>query len=182
MIQRSSVPTIAATAEVAETFRGRLHNEQLAALRRAFALPSTRSGFLMFALGVIIVCVGLAMQVMLSAQIRAVQVENAALRTQVERVGQKNTETMWVIAEATSMERLRARALAIGFKPIEEPIYVVRAADAPAYFGAVSAPLSADASDALLAEPESGVDMAWTSGLVSGLRQRVAESIDALVR
>ncbi|MCB0159010.1 MAG: hypothetical protein KDD83_12825, partial [Caldilineaceae bacterium] len=63
MIQRSSVSTIVATAEVAKSFRGQLRNDQLAALRRAFALPSTLTGFLLFVAGVLVVCAGLGVQV-----------------------------------------------------------------------------------------------------------------------
>ena len=183
MIQRSSVSTIVATAEVAESFRGHLRNDQIAALRRAFALPSTLKGFLLFVAGVLVVCAGLGMQVLLSAQIRQAEVENIALRGQVERIEQLNTETMWATSQATSLDAIRKRALEIGFVPAEEPLYVVRAAEAPAYFGAMPAPLDDDGKTGLnMPQLETTVDadMAWTSGLVSTLRQRVAEAIAQL--
>lgn len=187
MIQRSSVSTIATSAEVAETFRERLQHEQIATLRRAFALPSTLGGFLLFALGLAIICSGLAVQVLLSAQIRQVEVENAAIRADLERIGQQNTELMWQIARVSSLEAVRQRALEIGFQPVEEPVYVVHAADAPAYFGADAVGLTAEGRDdvqrgAGFGEEKLDADMVWTSGLVSVVRQRVASAVDQLVR
>ncbi|MCB0160933.1 MAG: hypothetical protein KDD83_22520, partial [Caldilineaceae bacterium] len=104
-------------------------------------------------------------------------------RGQVERIEQLNTETMWAISQATSLDAIRKRALEIGFVPAEEPLYVVRAADAPAYFDVMPAPLNDEGKTGLnLPQLETTVDadMAWTSGLVSTLRQRVAEAIAQL--
>ncbi|MEZ4719682.1 MAG: hypothetical protein R2851_26890 [Caldilineaceae bacterium] len=89
---------------------------------------------------------------------------------------------MWATSQATSLDAIRKRALEIGFVPAEEPLYVVRA-EAPAITGPCRRRWMTTGRRVLnMPQLETTVDadMAWTSGLVSTLRQRVAEAIAQL--
>jgi hypothetical protein len=186
---------------VAESLGTGMRDERLAALRETLALPTTARGFLLFFLALMLVTTGIVMQIFLSVQIRATQVAVDEAAASAALIEQRNTELMWEIAEATSVEQVRRRALALGYRPIETPRYMERPAvtvalappkqtadaagvratqsgmDDPstATTPRATAAAAAARTDAVLTvTPE---DEQWTSGLVTRLRADATEAI-----
>lgn len=125
MIERTTMPTISTTtADLAEGLPRGLATGVAQALREALRLPTSVREFLLFLAGLVLLAGGLTMHVLLSAQLFQARVELANLHVQLSRVEEANAELVWEIAEAGRLDAVREQALALGYRPAPERLYV----------------------------------------------------------
>ncbi len=189
MSQRSNANTISTptTTGVAESIR--IPNERLVAVRQLVALPTTLRGFLLFALGLLLVATGIMLQILLSLQIHTTKVAIADVAYTAELHEKRNAELIWAIADATSVEAIRRRALRLGFAPIEQPFFLKRDAQAGLAWAPTAvqpAPVQevvfegstqVSGADPMARSSTTNSDELWTSGLVTQARSTTAQVI-----
>jgi hypothetical protein len=123
----SSVSNVVSTAvsnavsgELNESLQRTLTNERLVALGRNLSLPANARSFWLFLAGVLLVCAGMLMHILLSVQLWQGQLHLQELQAQYQSIEQQNAEEVWQIATASSLESIRLRAIAQGYEvPLE---------------------------------------------------------------
>lgn len=109
---------------------------KLKALGLTIPLPNSARSFLVFLLGLTVVCGGLVMQISLSIQIWQTTAKIDKLKVEYEVVEQKNTAVVWEIAQASTLESVRQRAQALNYKVVMDRYYI----PAPAHVAATTLP------------------------------------------
>lgn len=102
----------------------RLH-EWIGLLDRYLRLPNSFQSFSVYLLGLALVFVGATLHVMVAAQIMQAKYELADLKREYAAVEQQNSELIFIISRDTNLNRIRERALAMGYVPITDREYVV---------------------------------------------------------
>ncbi|RIK43141.1 MAG: hypothetical protein DCC55_06575 [Chloroflexi bacterium] len=113
---RNQTFTSAVSAELTGSLQQTLAKGRLRRLEQQIGLPATFSGFLLFALAVTILCACMALLVITSVQTYQARQQIAALERRYREVEQQNAELVWQIAQHTSLEQVRQRALALGYE------------------------------------------------------------------
>lgn len=150
MIERTTMPIISTTADLAEGLPRGLAGGAADALREALRLPTTAREFLLFLAALALLAGGLTMHVLLSAHLFEARVHLANLNLQLSRVEEANAELVWKIAEAGRLDAVQARALKLGYSYAPDRLYVAPPAPAqpPTAAAPVDALLAADAGAA----------------------------------
>lgn len=128
MLQRTTISPMPTSAEMAESINASQAAAWVAGFRQAVALPTSAQGFLIFMLGLILICTGVIVQVFLSAQVRQLDVAIATKQAEIELIEQANAEIIWSISQESNLSVMEARAKSLGFQPIAQPIYLMRPA------------------------------------------------------
>ncbi len=111
---------------------------KLKALGLTIPLPNTARGFLLFLLGLAVVCGGMVMQITLSIQIWQTTAKIDKLKVEYQGIEQQNTAIVWEIAQASTLESVRQRAQALNYKVVMDRYYMP--ASEPAYVAATHLP------------------------------------------
>src|SRR5690606_20832640 len=102
----------------------RLH-EWVGALDRYLRLPNSFQAFSVFLLGLLLVFAGAMLQVWVAARIMQAEYKLASLEREYIAIEQQNSELLFMIARDTNLNRMRERAVAMGYVPIDAREYVV---------------------------------------------------------
>jgi hypothetical protein len=92
------------------------------------SLPGDLRSFALFVAAVGIVSGGMALHILLSAQILDARVELRTMKADYDATMRQNADLVWQIAEAKSLPAVVARAQALGYRASTDPQYVVRVA------------------------------------------------------
>lgn len=116
--------TSSVSAELSNSLRPTISREQLSALERTLALPSTPGAFAWLLLAVIFVCTGLTLHVLLSVQIYQTRQQISQLQSEHQAIERQNAELVWAIAQHTALGQIRLRAAALGYEVPQARHYV----------------------------------------------------------
>ncbi|MCX6043869.1 MAG: hypothetical protein NT075_02055 [Chloroflexi bacterium] len=97
---------------------------KLKALGLTIPLPNTARGFLLFLLGLAVVCGGMVMQITLSIQIWQTTAKIDKLKAEYRVIEQQNTAIVWEIAQTSTLESVRQRAQALNYKIVMDRYYI----------------------------------------------------------
>ena len=98
----------------------------------ALQLPTTMRGFLVFLLGLLVLAGAMAIHVTLSAEMMRLQLRLDELQGMEARVERQNANLLWQISRHADLQTLHEEALSLGYRPVEDRIYVVQPQAAPA--------------------------------------------------
>ncbi len=116
----SNAVSSAVAGELNDSLQRTLTNERLVALGRSLSLPANASSFWLFLAGLLLVCAGMLMHILLSVQLWQAQLHLQELKAQYQSIERQNAEEVWQIATAASLESVRLRAIAQGYEvPLE---------------------------------------------------------------
>jgi hypothetical protein len=108
------------SGELNESLQRTLTNERLVTLGRNLSLPANARSFWLFLAGILLVCAGMLMHILLSVQLWQGQLHLQELQAQYQSIEQQNAEVVWQIVTASSLESIRLRAIAQGYEvPLE---------------------------------------------------------------
>ena len=94
---------------------------------RAFlCLPGNLRSFALFVAAVGIVSGGMALHILLSAQILAARVDLRNIKVSYDATMRQNADLVWQIADARSLPAVMKRAEELGYRTPTDPHYVVR--------------------------------------------------------
>lgn len=114
---RNQTLTSAVSAELTGSLHQTLTEGRLRRLEQQIGLPTTFGGFLLLALAVALVCGGMALLVITSVQTYRARQHIAGLERTYQAIERQNAELVWQIAQHTTLEQVRQRALALGYQP-----------------------------------------------------------------
>ena len=105
---------------LADTALGRLWQ----ALSQFLHLPNDLVSFLLFLTVLSVLCGGLFLHIHLSARIMQTRISIGDQRTIFEAIEQKNSEIVWQINQATSLDVVKQRAAALGYVDMPDHQYI----------------------------------------------------------
>lgn len=88
-------------------------------------LPTTARGFFAFLLSLLALAGVMAIHVMLSAEMMRLELRLDELRETEMRIQRQNANLLWQIARNADAEMLYEKALAAGYTPIKQRVYVI---------------------------------------------------------
>jgi hypothetical protein len=121
---RNPTITSAVSAELTTSLRQTLAGQRLRSLEQWIALPNSLSTFVWLLLGVVLICAGLTLHIVLSMQIYQVGQQVTQLRADYQAVERQNAELVWSITQHSSLAQLQERALALGYEVPQARHYV----------------------------------------------------------
>jgi hypothetical protein len=98
---------------------------KLRTLGLTITLPNNPRSFLLFLLGLSVVCIGMTMQIMLSIQIWQTTARIDKLKAEYQAIEQQNTAIVWEIAQKSTLESVHQRAQALGYKVVPDRYYIL---------------------------------------------------------
>ena len=122
-----------ATGTVATTAQVGYGTWQL--LAQTLRLPDTMRAFWLFLLAVTVICVGMILHLLLAISILESRIELAQLDAEYRAVRRESTTLIWAISQETTLDRVNARAVAAGYEPSFERLYVIQPLMVPALAG-----------------------------------------------
>jgi cell division protein FtsL len=114
---RNQTITSAVSAELTGSLQQTLAEGRLRRLEQHIGLPTTFAGFVLMTLAVALLCAGMALLVITSVQTYQARQQIVALERTYRMVERENAEFVWQIAQHTTLEQVRQRALALGYQP-----------------------------------------------------------------
>ncbi len=131
MLQPSTISS-PISIELTESLQQRLLPQTLAGVKIwklrtlgvTITLPNNPRSFLLFLLGLSVVCIGMTMQIMLSIQIWQTTAKIDKLKLEYQAIERKNTAIVWEIAQKSTLERVQQRAQALGYKIVLDRYYI----------------------------------------------------------
>lgn len=114
---RNQTLTSAVSAELTGSLQQTLAEGRLRRLEQRIGLPTTFTGFLLLVLAVALLCAGMALLVITSVQTYQARQQITTLERTYRAVERQNAELVWQIAQHTTLEQVRQRALALGYQP-----------------------------------------------------------------
>jgi cytoskeletal protein RodZ len=120
----------AVSTELSASLQQTLTGRRLRNLEQIVSLPGSFSSFLLLILAVALVSGGMALLIVQSVQIFQLRQQINKVEIAYQAVERQNAELVWAIAQHTSLNRVRQRALALGYEPPSERHYVVQATPA----------------------------------------------------
>lgn len=117
MLQPSAIPS-SIPSDLAESLQQSLTGKKTWVLRvlgTTVSLPTTPRAFVLFLLTTAAVCVGMVMHITLSMQIWQTSSQIEILQAKYQAIEQQNTALVWDIAQKSTLESVRQRAVAMGY-------------------------------------------------------------------
>lgn len=135
-------------------------------------LPTTLRGFLAFLVGLLVLAGAMSIHVTLSADMMRLQLRLDELEQREARMERQNANLLWQISRHTDVQAVYGEAIALGYKPVEDRIYVVEP-PAPALSPVNPSPDQRPAEDPLAAQQGLAPGRieewrAWLGGLLDG--------------
>ena len=115
-------------------------------------LPDTMRTFWLFSLAVTVICAGLILHLLVAISILESRIELAQLDAAYRAIRRESTTLIWAISQETTLDRVNARALAAGYEPSFERLYVIQPLMVPALAGVPTGTGATNAAATLLDE------------------------------
>ena len=117
MLQPSAIPS-SIPSDLAESLQQTLTGKKtwvLRALGTTVSLPTTPRAFVLILLTIAAICVGMVMHITLAMQIWQTSSQIEILQARYQAIEQQNTALVWDIAQKSTLENVRQRAVAMGY-------------------------------------------------------------------
>jgi hypothetical protein len=124
----------AVSTELSASLQQTLTSRRLRNLEQYASLPDSFSSFMLLILAVALISGGMALLIAQSVQIFQLRQQIDKVSAAYQAVERQNAELIWAIAQYTSLDRVRQRALALGYGPPSQRHYVVQGAQANTAF------------------------------------------------
>ena len=123
----TSSVTSAMSAEITESFQQKLAGApRLRTMEQLIGLPTSARGFVLVTLTTALVCAGMALLVFTSIQTFQTRQLIAQRQQQQQRIERQNANLIWQIAQYTALDKVRQRALDLGYEAPTARNFVVR--------------------------------------------------------
>ncbi|MEZ4729219.1 MAG: hypothetical protein R3E79_18965 [Caldilineaceae bacterium] len=99
-------------------------------LMQTLRLPDSLQSFLLFTLGVAILCIGLTLHLQLSTTILQDKIRLAELQAEEQALKEQTSNLVWTIVQETELTKVKERATALGYQPALTRHYIVAPTDA----------------------------------------------------
>lgn len=99
------------------------------ALAQTLRLPDTLPSFLLFTFVVIVVSSGLLLHLQLSTTILQDKVQLQQLQVAEQVIEEENSNLVWAIVQETELNKVKERAIALGYQPALQREYLVVPSD-----------------------------------------------------
>ena len=126
MLQRTSMTTLSATADVVDAWHSPVPDTWIDTVRQTLRLPTTWREYLAFLLILVLIGSAAALQVALSVQIMQATVTLQELEGEILRIERDNAELVWQIGQNIGLDDVQRRARRLGYVPVEATRYVVQ--------------------------------------------------------
>lgn len=103
--------------------------QQWRVLTQTLRLPDNLQTFLLFTLVVGIACVGLLLHLQLSTAILQDKIRLTELQAAEQAIEEENSNLVWAIVQETELNKVRERAIALGYQPALQREYLVTPSD-----------------------------------------------------
>ncbi|MEZ4859775.1 MAG: hypothetical protein R3C14_00630 [Caldilineaceae bacterium] len=132
MLQNRAISTSLSSTvstDLLQTARRTLPNGWLRVLYHTLRLPDDLYSFLLFFLTLLIICGGLTLHLMLATTILEKEAELVQLQAAYQAVERTNSTTVRIIAQESTLDKIKQRALEMGYEPAFKRRYYIIAAD-----------------------------------------------------
>jgi hypothetical protein len=123
MIHHQTI-TSSVSAELSTSLRQTLPQPRFGLAAPPVPLPTTWHGFAWLLAGVLLVCAGLTVHILLSVQIYQARQQVGQLQAEYQAIERQNAELVWAIAQHTALARVQDRAVALGYEVPQARHYV----------------------------------------------------------
>lgn len=125
MLQRSSLPSSVST-ELTDSLQQTFNRRWLELLQEILWLPENYRQYLILLVVTLLIGAGMMVHVQLGVQIAEQRYRVANLTAERQQIERANSDLIYAIAESTSLQKVRQVALAQGYRPSTQLVYVRR--------------------------------------------------------
>lgn len=105
--------------------KGALVRKRWHVLTQTLRLPDNLQSFLLFTLGVLVVCVGLTLHLQLSTTILQDRFRLETLQAEEQAIKEQTTNLVWAVVQETELNKVKTRAIALGYEPALQRNYII---------------------------------------------------------
>ncbi len=99
--------------------------EQWNLLAQTLRLPDGLQSFLLFTLAVVVICIGLLLHLQLSTTVLQDRIRLQALQLEEQAVKEQTSNLVWAIVQETELNRVKVRAIELGYQPVFQRQYII---------------------------------------------------------
>jgi hypothetical protein len=99
-------------------------------LTQTVRLPDNWRAFLLFTLGIALAVAALLLHLQLSTTLLQDNLRLAALQAEEQALAKQNANLVWEIVQETELNKVKVRAMALGYQPALQRNYIVLASNA----------------------------------------------------